>query len=183
MFRVSVLSLCCFCVIGLTGCSGLRQDLGLGRNPPDEFAVIDRQRLSMPPDYTIRPPRTYADRSEAYSPEKNAQNALFGNVSLGADASESERALLVLSGASTAQPNIRDIVNQESSQKVSASPHLVQQLLHFAEDDEAIRMENATTVDPEMELERIMAAKENDEPINEGNTPVVYKSQKGVLGM
>ncbi|MCL2473728.1 MAG: DUF3035 domain-containing protein [Alphaproteobacteria bacterium] len=182
--KVSFLLLCGFCVIGLTGCNSVRQDLGLGRNPPDEFAVIDRQPLSMPPDYTIRPPRTWADRSDAFSPEKNARSALFGSVLADADVSESERALIMSSGANAVQPNIRDIVNQESSQKVSASPHLARQLLSFVRDDEEeLRLENATTVDPEIETARILAARENDEPINEGDTPVIYRSRGGFLGM
>ena len=182
--KVSLLLLWGFCVIGVTACGSLRQDLGLGRNPPDEFAVIDRQPLSMPPDYTIRPPRTWADRGDSFSAEKNAQNALFGPVPSRADVSMSEKALIVSSGADAVQSNIRDIVNQESSQKVSASPHLVKQLLSFVKDDEeALRLENATTVDPEIETARILSAKENDEPINAGDTPVIYKSQKGLLGL
>ena len=43
--------------MALAACSSIREDLGLGRSPPDEFAVIDRPPLSMPPDFGLRPPR------------------------------------------------------------------------------------------------------------------------------
>ena len=181
--KISLLFLCGACVIGTTACSSLRQDLGLGRNPPDEFAVIDRQPLSMPPDYTIRPPRTWADRGTAFNSEKNAHDALFGPAPSKANVSESERALIIASGADAVQPNIRDIVNQESAQKVSASPHLVRQLLSFADDEEELKLENTTAVDPIKEKERIADAKEKDLPINTGSTPVIYKSQGGFLGL
>lgn len=42
--------------ITLTGCEGVRSTLGLDRSPPDEFAVLKRAPLSMPPEMNILPP-------------------------------------------------------------------------------------------------------------------------------
>src|ERR1700749_573834 len=39
------------------GMSGVRAALGITKEAPDEFGVISRAPLSMPPDYTLRPPQ------------------------------------------------------------------------------------------------------------------------------
>ena len=43
--------------LALSGCSDAKEQLGLTRSAPDEFAVVKRAPLAMPPDYTLRPPR------------------------------------------------------------------------------------------------------------------------------
>lgn len=40
----------------LTGCDTARQTLGLDPTPPDEFTIMKYAPLSMPPEYTLRPP-------------------------------------------------------------------------------------------------------------------------------
>ena len=41
----------------LAGCSGTVQEkLGLGKRAPDEFQVVRRAPLILPPDYSLRPP-------------------------------------------------------------------------------------------------------------------------------
>ena len=47
------------CGFGLAACSGdeLTRTFGLTRDAPDEFQVTTRAPLSMPPDFTLRPPR------------------------------------------------------------------------------------------------------------------------------
>jgi len=179
----SVLSktLLLFCVICLAACGSLREDLGLGRNPPDEFLVMDRPPLIMPPDYAIKPPGTFADRSNEFSPERKAQNVLFGSVLQKTEISQSEKALIEASKADSVQSDIRDIVNQEAYKKAASSPHLAKQLVDYVSSNENTVYENATIVDPELELQRIKEAKESGEPINSGETPVIYKNQKGVL--
>ncbi len=49
-------------ILALSGCSDVKQELGVGRNSPDEFMVVKRAPLTLPPDYTLRPP---SDPSEA----------------------------------------------------------------------------------------------------------------------
>ena len=46
----------------LSGCSGARQTFGLDRKPPDEFSVVTRAPLAVPPEYQLRPPQPGAPR-------------------------------------------------------------------------------------------------------------------------
>ncbi len=164
----------------LAACGELREDLGLGRNPPDEFAVVERPPLSMPPDFALRPPRPGAPRPQSVDTARQASDVLFSGAS-GAEtneASASEKALLEASGASKVEPNIRDLVDRDASQKVSASPHLIARLLGKESDEKP-----ATTVDPAAEAERLHKAKEEGKPLNSGATPVIEKQESGWLGL
>ena len=41
----------------LGGCDSFNRALGLEKVVPDEFAVVSRATLAVPPDYSLRPPR------------------------------------------------------------------------------------------------------------------------------
>jgi hypothetical protein len=63
----------------LAGCGDdARKTLGLGKNPPDEFQVVGRAPLSIPPDYSLRPPTPGAARPQEPSMTDTARNAVLG---------------------------------------------------------------------------------------------------------
>ena len=166
----------------LTACGEIREDLGFGRNPPDEFAVVERPLLSMPPDFGLRPPRPGAPRPQAIGTDEQASTALFGvkgkNAPQAKAPSAGEKALLEASGATKVDPNIRDVVERESAQRVTASPHLIQRLLDWNGDQKS-----GTIVDAGAESERLKKAKENNESVTSGATPVIEKQKSGWLGL
>jgi len=166
-------------VLLMTACGEVREDLGLGRNPPDEFAVVEHPPLSMPPDFGLRPPRPGAPSPLTVDTSQTAKDTLFnGTASIGASAaSPGEQALLNSAGASKASPDIRATVDQESAQKVVASPHLVERLTDWSSE------KPATTVDPAAEAERLKQVKDNNQPVTQGATPVIEKQQSGWLGL
>lgn len=67
------------CVLALTGCEQTRQSLGLDRVPPDEFAVVTRAPLSVPPGIDLQPPRPGAARPQEPQTRDTATGVLFGN--------------------------------------------------------------------------------------------------------
>lgn len=170
----------------LTACSDVRESLGLGRSPPDEFAVIDRPPLSMPPDFGLRPPKPGAPRLQQVDITQRASDALFSNdeangqkASATLEApSDAEKALLEQSNASRAEPNIRTIVDRETSQKVVESPHLVDELLWWKKDKD-----NTTTVDAAAEAARIKDAQDKGVPYNASPTPIIEREKSGWLGL
>jgi Protein of unknown function (DUF3035) len=168
----------------LAACTGIREDLGLGRAPPDEFAVVDRPPLSMPPDFDLRPPRPGAPRPQDVDPNEQASKSLFSPASHAAmssgGASGAEKALLAQTGAEKADPNIRDTVNRETSQKVAANEHLVRELLDWVH---GAGEKPAATVDAAAEAARIKDAKDKGEPLNKGATPVIERDKTGWLGL
>ena len=51
-----VLALFSIIVVVTTGCSQTKKSLGLERERPDEFTVLDHPPLSMPPGIGLKPP-------------------------------------------------------------------------------------------------------------------------------
>lgn len=166
-------------LLTLSGCSGVADALGFGRNPPDEFAVVERPPLAMPPDFELRPPKPGAPRPQEVSMPERASAVLLGPATKKAgSASESETALLSAAGAAKADPAIRTTVDREAAQKVAGSKHLVDDLLWWRDNRAP-----ATTVDATSEAQRLREAKEKGETINKGATPIIERKKSGWLGL
>ena len=71
--------------LSLAACSGdeLTRTFGLTRDAPDEFQVTTRAPLSMPPDFTLRPPRPGATRPQELTQREQAEAALAPDTVLG----------------------------------------------------------------------------------------------------
>lgn len=164
----------------LAGCSGLADDLGLGRNSPDEFAVVDRPPLAMPPDFTLRPPQPGAARPQESKMSDRAQSVLFGagGERPTSEASGSEGALLELAGADRAVPDIRRTVDRESAERVTASKRLIDDLLWWKENRAP-----TTTVNAPDEAQRLRDAKAKGANPAKGATPVIERGRPGWLGL
>jgi hypothetical protein len=188
MKKASLLAFCGAALLlsaPLAGCSGFADTLGLGRNAPDEFAVVDRPPLAMPPDFDLRPPKPGAARPQEVSQTDRASTMLFGanakpsSAPSGAPAgSDAEKALLETSGAAKADPAIRETIDREAAQRVSGTGHLVDNLLWWKPD-----APQGTIVDAPAEAARIRDAKEKGESPDQGATPIIERDKGGWLGL
>lgn len=115
MNRSSILKLAVvgIAVAGLGACQSIREAAGGGKVVPDEFRVVSKAPLVIPPEFNLRPPRPGEARPLELQPDLQARSAVFG-VQLGATASEGERALIARMGATNADPRIRDVVDDET---------------------------------------------------------------------
>jgi hypothetical protein len=104
----------------LVGCGGFRQATGAAKLAPDEFAVMTKSPLIIPPDFNLRPPIPGAPDRNQGTPADMARTALFGQnpqaaaAALGGSFSDGERALLARSGGSVADPAIREAISSDS---------------------------------------------------------------------
>ncbi len=163
----------------LIGCSETKDMLGLGRNTPDEFAVVDRAPLVLPPDYNLRPPQPGAARPQEQTPAKQAEAALFDSTTApNTTLSGLDQKLLQQAGAAQAEPNIRKTLDQESAANVADSRHLVDDLLWWRQKDDG-----NTVVDAGKEAERLKSARGDGKAANSGATPTIEKRKSGWLGL
>lgn len=56
--------------VGLSGCSDFRQAIGTEKSAPDEFEVVIRPPLSLPPDFNARPQADDTSEIAALAPAK-----------------------------------------------------------------------------------------------------------------
>ena len=63
---------------GLVGCTSTQKALGMSKVTPDEFRIVTKAPLVVPPDYALRPPAPGEPRPQELQPESVARNALLG---------------------------------------------------------------------------------------------------------
>ena len=168
-------------IVGLTGCEQGRDALGLNKKQPDEFAVVTRAPLVIPPEATLRPPRPGAQRPQEYQPSEQAQVALFDNVETPASdqsggPSQAELALLLQAGTERADPNIRALLRQESSAYVRRDARFVDRLMFWRD-----APPDGEVVDASKEAERLRENAATGQPVTEGETPVIIERKSKAL--
>jgi len=169
--------------LSLAACGDVRDDLGLGRSSPDEFAVVDRAPLSVPPEFTLRPPLPGAPRPQEVDQTQRADTTLFGEEGSAAQKntgrmSSAEQMLLASTGADKANPDIRQVIDREASQRIVGDEHLVDNLLWWKKEPPP-----GVAVNAPAEAARIKAAKAKGQPLNKGATPIIERQKSGWLGL
>jgi Protein of unknown function (DUF3035) len=160
--------------VGLTagGCEDIRKVFGFDKSPPDEFRTVSRAPLSIPPEFSLRPPQPGAARPQEPEQMDRARQALTGRPRGTAVQSRGAGALLDRAGASQAQPGVREAVNREAGE-AAADDTLLDRLLS--------RSPGSSIVDPSGESQRIREAQSQGRPPIDGETPVIRPRRRGVL--
>lgn len=73
---VSLSIVCLFGGLLLSGCTDLKQMVGLDQPMPDEFAVESRAPLTVPPDFDLRPPEPGAPRPQEKTADQQAEQVM-----------------------------------------------------------------------------------------------------------
>jgi len=151
------------CVVGagllLAGCgsgdANVAQKLGLDREAPDEFTVVSRAPLSVPPDFTLRPPRPGADRPMEMPVREQARQTVFGAEASSGSAAHSagQQGFLSKLGAGAADPTIREQVDSELGTEAQENKPVAERLLFWNKDGKP----EGKTIDPVEEKKRIEA--------------------------
>lgn len=158
MKRFSVI---CLAALALAACnSGVKKTLGLERSAPDEFSVVERAPLVVPPNFDLVPPQPGAVGPAETGATQNAQGLVLGSQSSApkpANGSKAEQSLLRQAGATTVDPNIRSVVNTP----VPAKPTAAQKLGITADAKEK------ETLDPVAEAKKLKEKNVKTVPIQE----------------
>ncbi|MES2984258.1 MAG: DUF3035 domain-containing protein [Pseudomonadota bacterium] len=185
----------------LTACDGggVRETLGLNRDAPDEFTVVSRPPLSLPPEFSLRPPRP-GEPPRGTSADDQARSLLTGTpvkkqaepgdlvqptvdtavmpVTSSEVATGAAASLLKRAGAADADESIRSKLTGEANTPQAANvednaPTLYDRLTG-ADKAEPV-------VDAAKETERLRENKGAGKPVNDGEVPVESTKPKSVL--
>ena len=176
--RISFLQVICMLVIlpVLSGCSGAQDLLGLSKESPDEFSVLARAPLSVPPEFGLRPPAPGATRPQETGTRDSARQLLTNAEKTGADRETAGIAALKQQlGTDAADPEIRSIISREGATVVLADQTLIERLLGA----DPILLDDQ--VDASREAERLEENAESGKSASEGETPVIKRSNRGLL--
>ena len=129
-FRLFLSLIFIFNLFLLSGCgSELSDVLGTNKLPPDEFTILTKPPLIVPPEYNLRPPAEGEIRPNAQQPNRQLQSILFGQNKTD-DFSSSEISLMTGSDVAEAIPNIKEVLDSEMRDVEEVSPNLESQVLN-----------------------------------------------------
>jgi Protein of unknown function (DUF3035) len=179
-------------MLALAGCArGSVQDaLGMGKRAPDEFSVVARAPLVMPPDFDLRPPRPGEARPQTGTISDQARATLVGQAAVPAATglvaamqpaapatSAGQQELVAEAGGSTADPQIRRQIAEENQSLAVVEQALFTRVMKWREPNTL-----GATVDAPAEAERLRANRSKGEPPTAGDTPTVVERRQSPLG-
>ncbi len=169
-------------VLVLQACSGVTEDLGLGKQAPDEFTVVTKAPLILPPEFTLRPPQPGAPRPVEQQPTQMARNALgtsgagaqYGNNS--SSASGGETSLLNQAGAAGASSEIRAVLDRENTLLDEEDDTLINAIMFWKTEEP-----KGTVVDPKAENRRLQDNAAQGKDVGEGELVTIKKKDRGIF--
>lgn len=160
-------------VLAVAGCENTKKQFDFSKKAPDEFSVVKRAPLEMPPDFNIQAPQPGAPRPQELSASDMARSAVLGDaaqrrIAKEAGVSQGEAVLLQKSGALDASGAIREQVDRETADiaedKMPGIDHLRRMVGQNVEPP-------AKVVDPVAEANRLKQNKAEGKPLSTGETP------------
>ena len=180
--RGGAAALAVIAALGLTACdnSSLRRSLGLDSRGPDEFRVVSRAPLDVPPEFGLRPPQPGISRPNEQPVRETARQTVFGantsTAKIVAGRTAGESALLRQAGAIDLDVAIRETVNRESAQLAAADRGLTDRLIFWR-----TPAPPGTVVDAAAEQQRLRENAALGKPATDGETPIIQRKRRGIL--
>lgn len=137
----------------MVGCTSTSRALGITKDAPNEFNILTKAPLVVPPEYNLRPPRVGESSAENNYSQRAAREALVGDVDA-AEPSQGEIVLMSKANVGRANQEIRvEIDGQNSVERKTEG--LASRILFWR--DGKIVDENGVIIplDPEVEAERM----------------------------
>ena len=172
-------------LLAAAGCSGTKESLGLVQDPPDEFRVVSRAPLAIPPDFALRPPRPGEVRPQEGTATEQARTAVFRatdnqkptlDAVSGGGRTMGESALLLAAGAAETDPDIREIINRET-QLIGDDDGYFYDVLVFWRDSEP----PGEIVDAAAEAKRLRENAALGRSVTAGQTPTIERKRKALF--
>ena len=150
----------------LVGCESIREAAGITKEPPDEFAVVTKAPLVIPPDFNLKPPKPGAAPTNQVSPTASAQEALYGDdpaviaAGMTGNYSQEEKIVLAKSGGVSADRTIRQQIEADAKKMEATDESFTDKVLFRGPGTD-----EGNAVDADAEAQRISDAKAQGKPV------------------
>ena len=163
-----------YSTIGLVAMTALSLAACASTGGPDEFRVVRKAPLTVPPEYNLRPPTLGQARPQELSPEAQARVAVFG-VDVGQNASDGEKLFVKAAGGDAVDRNVRGLVDFDDNQALRKNRSFTDMILNFGGEAKE------PVVDAAAEAERLRAESEAVKDITGGGKVVIQPKQTSKL--
>lgn len=123
-------------LVVLSACDSLRDEAGLTKQSPDEFAVTTKAPLIIPPDFNLKPPSPGAAPLNQADPTSSAELAMFSSgdtatvaAQMPGNYSPSEKMLLANAGVQKTDPTIRAQLQSDEKNMQGADSSFTDRIL------------------------------------------------------
>jgi hypothetical protein len=166
--------------VALSACTEVKRSLGYEKQPPDEFQVVQRAPLSMPPEFSLRPPQPGAVRPQEGTTRDQARRILTGTRTLTPITTDGrtsgDLSLMKRIGADTIQPEIRVLVDKESQALANADKSFQDRIMFWRKP-----VQPGAAVDAIKESQRLQENQALGKSVSDGETPQVQRRKKAWL--
>jgi hypothetical protein len=172
--------------LALGACEGVKQQFGLAKQSPDEFRVVSNAPLSLPPDFSLRPPAPGVPRPQVGTATDQARRAIFRaetpknpplEQAVAQDGrSSGERSLLKAAGAGSTEPDIRKVIDRETNQLNEESGGFLEALVFWRGEEEP-----GVVIDASGEAKRMRENTAFGKAITAGQTPTIERREKALF--
>ncbi len=166
MKRIAMIGLAAMAAVGTTACSSM--------NTPDEFRVVRKAPLTVPPEYNLRPPAPGSARPQELSAEAQARVAVFG-TDFGQAASEGEKLFIKAAGGDAVDRSVRSQVDFDNAQILRKNRGFADMIFNFGSTP------SEPLLDPAAEAERLKAAEESVKDVTGGGKVMIQPKQTSKL--
>ena len=167
MKRIALLGIAAIAATGATACSSM--------TTPDEFRVVRKAPLTVPPEFNLRPPAPGSSRPQELSTETQARVAVFG-VDTARDASEGEKAFIKAAGGDAIDRSVRSAVDYDNAQILRKSRNFTDSILNFGKTGP-----NDPVLDAAAEAERLRVEQESLKDITGGGKVIIQPKHTSKL--
>lgn len=151
----SLIGLCA--LIGLSGltasCASASKRLGLTTTAPNEFNILTKAPLIVPPEYNLLPPRVGESSALNNYSQQAAREALIGDID-SAEPSRGEIVLMTKAGVGRANQEVRLEIDGENSVE-RKTDGFADRVLFWQ--DGRVQNPDGSALDPETEARRLRA--------------------------
>lgn len=180
----STISIAALLLLSACAESHVKDTLGLRRSGPDAFKVVSNAPLSMPPSYSLTPPKPGQPRPQEQNIEESSRDLLFesdgSTGSTAEEASYGERNLLAKAGTTEADPQIKEKLDLETYriQRREEEKGVLGKIVDYTRNP---TKDEDPVVNASKEQERIQQNKSEGKAINEGEVPTNKKTDYGLF--
>lgn len=160
MKRFLTMGVIAIAALGVTACAGSRT--------PDEFRVVRKAPLTVPPDYNLRPPAPGEARPTELQPDAQARVAVFG-TDIGREASQGEKLFIQAAGGDATDRAVRQQVDYDAAQTLRKNRSFADMILSFGQ------APREPVVDASAEAERLRAEGDLAKEVTGGGTVLIKR--------
>jgi len=158
----------------LASCNGdVKETLGLNHKGPDEYEVMARPPLTVPPEFTLRPPLKNTGQTTSKATEQAHNEVVGGDFLNNSSTNIADTQFLHDAGANKMNRDIRAKIVEDNENGVVAKDN--KSVLGMGSKADPV-------VDPKKEADRIKQDKTRNQPVTGDGSAVVAPQSKGILG-